>query len=92
MRGGQLLQSTCRFEQLLAVDVRVARDRREVGVSQVLDDEARVAQLLAEPGRGGVPQRVRGDVFLDPGALRGASPYQRLWKAELAGQGSIDPP
>lgn len=42
-------------------------------MAEVLGDEARVAQLLAEPGRGGVPQRVRGHMLLDPGALRGAS-------------------
>jgi hypothetical protein len=70
---GELLQSTGRFEQLLAVDVRVACDCGEVGVAKVLSDEAGVAELLAEPGRGGVAKRVRGDVLLDPRALRGAT-------------------
>src|SRR5207247_160930 len=70
---GEFLESTGRFEQLLAVDMRVARDRREVGVAEVLSHEPRVAQLPAEPGRGGVAQRVRGDVLFDPGALRGAT-------------------
>ncbi len=69
----ELLQPTCRFEQLLAVDMRVARDRGEVGVAEVLGDETRVAELLAEPGCGGVAQRVRGDVLLEPGPLRGAA-------------------
>lgn len=31
-----------------------------------------VATLLAQPGRGGVAQRVGGDVLLDPGSRRGA--------------------
>jgi hypothetical protein len=73
LRSGELLQPTRRFEKLLPVDVRVPRDRREVGVSEVLGDESRVTQLLAQPGRGSVAQRVRGDVLLDPGALRGAT-------------------
>ena len=67
--NGELLESIGRFEQLLAVDVRVARDGREVRVAEVLGDEPRVAELLAEPGRGGVAEGVRGDVLLDPGAL-----------------------
>ena len=66
----QLLQSTCRGEELHAVDVRVARNCREVGVAEVLGDEARVAELLAEPGRGGVTERVRGDVLLDSRPFR----------------------
>ena len=73
LTGSQLLQSTCGFEQLLAVDVRIARDSREVCVPEVLSDEPGVAELLAEPGRRGVAQRVRGDVLLDPSALRGAT-------------------
>jgi hypothetical protein len=56
--NGELLESARRFEQFLAVDVRVPRDRREVGVAEVLGDEPSVAELLTEPGRGGVAQRV----------------------------------
>jgi hypothetical protein len=70
--NGELLQSTCGREELVAVDVRVARHRREVGMTEVLGDKAGVADLLAEPGRGCVAQRVGGDVLLDPGALRGS--------------------
>jgi hypothetical protein len=42
-------------------------------VAEVLGNEAGVAALLAEPGRRGVAQRVRGDVLLDPSALRRAT-------------------
>lgn len=72
-RNGERFESTGRFEQLLAVDMCVARDGREVGVAEVLGDEPRVAELLAEPGRGRVAERVRGDVLLQSGALRGAA-------------------
>jgi hypothetical protein len=71
--NGELLQATCGREELVAVDVRVARHRREVGMTEVLGDEAGVAALLAEPGRRGVAQRVRGDVLLDRAALGGAT-------------------
>jgi hypothetical protein len=71
--NGEPLKSPCCLEQLPAFDVRVARDRREVSVSKVLGDEASVAELLTQPGRGGVAQRVRGDVLLDPGARGGAA-------------------
>jgi hypothetical protein len=71
-RSGELLKSSGRLEQLVAVDVRVASHGREVGVAEVLGDEAGVATLLAQPGRGGVAQRVGGDVRLDPGSRRGA--------------------
>jgi hypothetical protein len=47
------------IEQLVAVDVRVARDRRDVGVAEVLGDEARIAARLAQPGRGSVAQPTR---------------------------------
>jgi hypothetical protein len=40
--------------ELVAIDVRVARDGREVGVAEDLCDEAGVAAFLAQPGRGGV--------------------------------------
>ena len=72
-RSGEVLQPSRRDEELVPVDVRVARDRREVGVAEILGDEAGVAELLAEPGRGGVAQRVGGDVLLDPGAPGGAA-------------------
>ena len=42
-------------------------------MAEVLGNEAGVAALLAEPGRRGVAQRVRGDVLLDPSALRRAT-------------------
>ncbi len=71
-RSGELLESARSIEELVAVDVRVASHGREVGVAEVLGDEAGVAELLAQPGRGGVAQRVGGDVLLDPGARRGA--------------------
>jgi len=72
-RDGELLQPTRCREELFPVDVRVACNGREVSVAEVLGDEAGVAHLLAEPRRGCVAQRVRGDVFLDPGALGGAA-------------------
>jgi hypothetical protein len=53
--------------------VDVACDGREIGLTEVLGNEAGVADLLAEPGCGGMAQRVDGDVLLDPGALRGAA-------------------
>ena len=71
--SGELLEPSRRVEELVAIDVRVARDGREVGVAEVLGDETGVAELLAQPGRGGVAQRVGGDVLLDPGARRGAA-------------------
>ncbi len=72
-RSGELLQSARRGEQLFPIDVRIPRDGREIGVAEVLGDEAGVAELLAEPGRGGVAERVRSDVLLDPGALSGTT-------------------
>jgi hypothetical protein len=70
---GELLEPTGGFEQLLTVDVGVARDGREVGVAKVLGDEPRVPELLAEPRRSRVAERVRGDVLLELGALRRAA-------------------
>jgi hypothetical protein len=70
--NGELLESIGRFEQIFAVDVSVARHGREVGVAEVFSDEPRVAELLAEPRRRRVAERVRGDVLLQSGALRGA--------------------
>jgi hypothetical protein len=70
---GELLQPARCGEELVAVHVCVARDSRKVGVTEVLGDEAGVADLLAEPGRGCVAQRVGGDVLLDSGALGGAA-------------------
>ena len=61
------------LEQLLTVDVGVARDGREVGVAEVLGDEPRVAKLLAEPRRSRVAERVGGDVLLELSALRRAA-------------------
>jgi hypothetical protein len=70
LRGGELLKSTSGIEEFVAVDVRVSRDGREVGVAEVLGDEARIAELLPEPGRGGVTQRVRRNVLRDASACR----------------------
>jgi hypothetical protein len=70
-RSGELLQPAGRGEELVAVDVG-ACDGREVGMAEILGDEAGVAELLPEPGRGGVAERVRGDVLLYPGTLRGS--------------------
>ena len=53
------------FVQFLVGDVGVATDRREVCVAEVGGDEAGVAGLLAEPGRGGVAEGVGGDALLD---------------------------
>ena len=63
-RRRQLLQPPGGSEELASVDVRVARDRREVGVAEVLGDEARIAELLPEPGRSCVSKRMGGHVLL----------------------------
>ena len=59
--------------QLVLGDVGVAADGRKVGVAEVGGDEAGVARLLPQPGRGGVAERVRGDALLDLGSLGGAA-------------------
>ena len=41
-----MLQSARRCEEFFAIDVGVARDSREVGVAEVLSDEASVADFL----------------------------------------------
>jgi len=51
------------------VVVLVGRER----LAEVLGDEACIADFLAEPRRGCVAQRMRGNVLLDPGALGGAA-------------------
>ncbi len=66
----EILEASCGGEQLLAGDVGVPADRREVGVAEVLGDQACVAEFLAEPGRGGVAERVRGDMLLESGPFR----------------------
>src|SRR5438067_7162737 len=77
IRGsGKLLQPARRLEELVAVDMRVARDLRKVGMSKVVGDESGVAELLPQPGGCGVAQRVCADVLLDPGA-RGGSQLAR---------------
>ena len=45
-RSGELFKPSGGFEELVAVDVRVPRDGRDVGVTEVLGDESRVAELL----------------------------------------------
>jgi hypothetical protein len=69
----ELLQPTRSLEELLAGDVGVARNGGEIRVAEVLGNKARVAELLAEPGRGRVAEGVRGDVLLESGALRRAA-------------------
>ena len=59
--------------QLVLGDVGVAADGGEVGVAEIGGDEAGVAGLLAQPGRGGVAERVGGDALLDRGPLGGAA-------------------
>ncbi len=44
--GSQILEASRGGEELLASDMCISADRREVGVAEVLGDEARVAQLL----------------------------------------------
>ncbi len=46
-----MLQPGRRIEGLVTVDVRVARDRREVGVTKVLGGETCVAELLTDPSQ-----------------------------------------
>jgi len=57
--------------KLLWCDVRVAGHRREVGVPEVLGDEAGVASALALPSRRGVAHRVGSDALVEPSALGG---------------------
>ena len=42
-------------------------------MAEVFGDQARVSELLAEPGRGGVAECVRGDVLLESGPFRGTA-------------------
>jgi hypothetical protein len=56
-----------RSVQLVAGDVGIAADRRQVGVSEVLGHQPRVAGGLAQPCRGGVAQRMRGHALRQPG-------------------------
>src|SRR4051794_28126060 len=72
-RSGELLQAAGRVEELLAINVRVPRNGREVGVAEVLSDETRVAEFLAKPCCGRVAQRVRRNVLRDVGTCRGAT-------------------
>ena len=50
-------------------------------MAEVLGDQPRVAELLPRPGRGGVAERVGGDVLLEAGALRGALDDRRPFAA-----------
>src|SRR6266511_2987786 len=52
--------------------MRVATHRGQVGVAEVLGNEARVACCLAEPCCSGVAQRMGGYAFLEPGPLGGS--------------------
>jgi hypothetical protein len=53
LKQRELLQSDRRSEELVAVDVGIPRHGREVGMTEVLGNEAGGTELLAEPG----PQR-----------------------------------
>jgi hypothetical protein len=57
--------------KLVRCYVRIAADGREVGVAEVLSDEAGVAGCLPEPGRRRVAERVRRDVLVEPRAFGG---------------------
>lgn len=78
-----MLESAHRLKELVTVDVDVARDLREVGATEVSADEARVDELLAKPGRGGLAQLVGCEVRRDVGAPHGAADVgvRRLLKA-----------
>ena len=60
----QYLEPACGRAELFAADMRVTADGREIGVAEVLGDEASVSELLAEPGRGCVAECAGGDVLL----------------------------
>src|SRR6266511_5388431 len=66
-------ESRCRRVELVVGYMRVAAHGGQVGVAEVLSDEAGVARCLTEPRGGGVPQRVRGYAFLEPAPLRCAA-------------------
>ena len=51
--------------KLVGCDVRVAADRRQIGVAKVFGDKSCVTGRLPEPRRGCVSERVRGDVLLN---------------------------
>lgn len=65
---GTIRQRLRRSVQLVACDVRVATDRRQVGMAEVLGDQPGVTRGLPQPGRGGVAQGVRGHVLGQAGA------------------------
>jgi hypothetical protein len=54
--------------EFLAGDVGVAMDGREVGVAEVLGDQAGIAGRASKPRRGGVAKRVGRDSLLESGA------------------------
>ena len=62
--------------KLVAGDMRVAVHGRQIGVAQVLGDQARVAGGAAQPGGRRVAQGVGGDGLCEPGA-RGAAADDR---------------
>ena len=51
-------------------DLRIARRRVELGMSEQHLDHANIDILLQEMGGEAVPQRMRRCVLLDPGRLR----------------------
>ncbi len=68
--------SSCSGVKLVGGDVGVAANGREIGMAEVGGDETGIAGLLAQPGRGGVAERVGADGLLDSGSL-GCAPDQR---------------
>ena len=54
--------------QLLLCDVRVAGHGGEVGMAEILSDQASVPGGLAQPCGRGMADGVRGDVLVDAGA------------------------
>ena len=71
--GRHVLEPPCGGEEFGAGDVRVAADRGQVGVAEVLRDQSGVSELLPQPRRGRVAKRVRGDVLFESGSFRGAA-------------------
>lgn len=59
-----------RVVQLVRRDVRIAADRGEIGVPEVLRHESGIASRLPKPRCCGVPECVRRDVLFESGARR----------------------
>lgn len=70
-RRDSLTERRGRLVQFVGRDVRITADGGEVGVAEIFRDEARIPGRLPEPRRGRVPERVRCDVLVKPGAFGG---------------------